>query len=129
MSTLLFYTLCWFILMIIAILNGMLREMTYKKWMREIRAHQLSTFTGMGLIGIVVWKLNQYIPITSSNEALQIGVIWLVMTILFEFIFGHYVMNRSWEFLFRDYRIDKGRVWGLLLIWVLLSPIFIYTYF
>jgi hypothetical protein len=115
--------------MIIAILNGMLRVMTYGKFMPEIRAHQLSTLTGIVIIGFVVWKINQYYPINDGSEALKIGFIWLVMTILFEFGFGHYVMNRSWVFLLRDYRIDKGRIWGLFLIWVLLLPLIVYTYF
>jgi len=115
--------------MIVAILNGMFRVMTYGKFMPEIRAHQLSTFTGIVFIGLVVWKINQFLPITSSMEALQIGIIWLVMTILFEFGFGHYLMNRSWEVLLRDYRIDKGRLWGLFLLYVFLVPWIIYRFF
>jgi predicted membrane protein len=115
--------------MIVAILNGAIRVMSYGKFMTEVRAHQLSTLTGTVIIGIVVWKINKYYPMTSGLEAIKIGFIWLVMTILFEFGFGHYVMKRTWEILFRDYRIDKGRLWVFFLIWIVVAPLFIYTYF
>jgi predicted membrane protein len=115
--------------MIIAILNGAIRVISYGKFLPEIRAHQLSTLTGIVIVGFVVWKINQYYPMTSGQEAIKIGFIWLVMTILFEFGFGHYVMNRTWNVLLHDYRIDKGRVWGLFLIWILFVPFFIYTSF
>ena len=123
------YLLFWFILMIIAILNGMFRVMTYGKFMPEIRAHQLSTLTGIVIVGFVVWKINQYYPINAGSEALKIGFIWLLMTILFEFGFGHFVMKRSWKVLLHDYRIDKGRLWVFFLIWIVVVPVFIYTYF
>ncbi|MCF8369545.1 MAG: hypothetical protein K9G76_10920 [Bacteroidales bacterium] len=129
MSLLLFYTLSWFGLMAIAILNGMFRVMTYGRFMPEIRGHQLSTLTGIALTGFFVWKFNLYYPITSIRESWLIGLIWLVMTILFEFGFGHYVMHRSWEFLLRDYRLDKGRIWSIFLIWILLAPYIIHHYF
>lgn len=110
MSTVLFNTLCWFILMIVAILNGMLRVLTFGRFMPEIRAHQLSTLTGIVFIGFSIMKIHQNYPIASGREALKIGFIWLVMTILFEFGFGHYMLKRPWKQLLYDYRIDKGRL-------------------
>ena len=51
---LLTYTLAWFPLVILAILNGALRERGYKRFMSELRAHQLSTLIGIILVGIYV---------------------------------------------------------------------------
>ncbi len=123
------YCLAWFGLMVIAILNGTLRVMGFQKLMTELRAHQVSCFTGILLFGIAVYLLNNIWPIESGKQAILIGFTWLVVTILFEFGFGHYIMNNSWEKLFHDYRIDKGRLWSLVLIWIFLSPVFTYTYF
>lgn len=126
MSTLLFYSIWWLGLMVIGILNGTLRVMGYQKFMPEIRAHQLSCFTGILFFGIAVYVLNRAWPIDSLNQALIIGSIWLILTILFEFVFGHFVMKHSWEKLFHDYRIDKGRLWSLVLIWIFFAPSVIY---
>lgn len=129
MSILSIYILSWFGLMVIAILNGVIRTSTYGKRIPELKAHQLSCFTGAVFLGVAISILNLKWPVVSAGQALDIGAIWLVMTILFEFGFGHYIMKHSWEKLFHDYRIDKGRLWILVLIWILLAPLFMYLFF
>ena len=91
------YVLSWFILMLIAILNGSLRTFGYGRFMPEIRAHQLSTLIGIILIGFAICILNFIWPIQSAKQAILIGLIWLGMTIVFEFIFGHFVMKNPWK--------------------------------
>ncbi|MBN2172614.1 MAG: hypothetical protein JW731_00690 [Bacteroidales bacterium] len=123
------YILAWFVLMVIGILNGVLRVGTYGKLMPEIRAHQVSCFTGILFIGVAVYFMDEFWPMESANQALLIGTIWFILTIIFEFGFGHYIMKHSWEKLFHDYRIDKGRLWTLVLLWIFFAPVLIYTYF
>ena len=52
-------------------------------------------------------------PIPTTRSAQTIGGIWLSLTVLFEFIFGHYVAGESWESVVRNYDARKGRIWGL----------------
>ena len=94
--------------------------------MGELTAHQLSTFTGLILFGLYIWVLTGLFRIESSNQALLIGGIWLIMTVAFEFIFGHYVMGHPWNKLFCDYNMLKGRVWLLVLIWTSAAPYLFY---
>lgn len=122
------YSLLWFVLAIIAIMNGIIREQTYGKVVSELSAHQLSTLTGVILSGAFVYFVHRIWPIESSNQALIIGVIWLISTIIFEFSFGHYVAGHSWNHLLNDYNILQGRVWSLFLLWVLIMPVVIYKY-
>jgi hypothetical protein len=122
----LIYTLAWFPLVLLAILNGALREKGYRRFMSELRAHQLSTLIGIVLVGIYVWIMELLWPLESSQQAFQIGGIWLVLTILFEFGFGHYVMGHPWERLFHDYNILTGRVWLVFVIWTAISPLVIF---
>jgi hypothetical protein len=129
MSTLILYALFWLILMVVGILNGVLRVSTYGKHMPEIRAHQLSSLTGIIFFSLAVWLMNGIRPIESSGQAFLIGFIWFILTILFEFGFGHFIMKHPWEKLFQDYRIDRGRLWGLVLIWILFVPLLICHYF
>jgi putative flippase GtrA len=68
----------------IAIFNAVVREKAYGKFMGELHAHQLSTFIGIVLLWIYIWILTGTCPIISSTQALIIGGMWLIMTILFE---------------------------------------------
>jgi len=128
MSAILFYTIWWIGLMLIGILNGVLRVMGYQKYMPEIRAHQLSSLTGIIFLGLAVYLLDLARPIESSQQALLIGSIWLGMTVLFEFGFGHFIMKHPWKKLFHDYRLDRGRLWLLVLLWIFFAPLFFYSY-
>ena len=112
--------------MIIGILNGILRVSTYGKLTSDLIAHQLSTLTGILLSGIAVWILWKYCRLESSRQAWIVGGIWFLLTILFEFGFGHFIVGHSWQHLLADYNILKGRIWSLFLVWILIMPRFFY---
>lgn len=120
------YTLAWFVLMIAAIINGALREAVYKNSLGDLRAHQLSTLTGIILFGVVIWALSRFWPLASAQQAWTVGFIWLAMTIAFEFFFGHFVAGHPWSKLLQDYNIFAGRVWLLVLIWTTIAPYLFY---
>jgi uncharacterized membrane protein len=116
----------WFGLVILAIINGIARNSIYGPHMNELTAHQVSTVTGVTLIMLATWMLNRFWPIGSQKEAVVIGVIWLVMTVAFEFLFGHYVMGHTWERLLQDYNILAGRIWILFLVFTAAAPYIVY---
>jgi len=116
------YLFFWLILAVVAIINGTLRQFAYGPHLPELAAHQLSTVTGILLTGITVWMLNRLWPIGSAKEAWIIGACWLLMTITFEFGFGHYVAGHSWSRLIADYNLREGRVWLLFLTWIAVLP-------
>jgi len=122
------YLLIWFVLAVIAIANGVLRESTYGKLLSELTAHQLSTVTGIIFSGMLVWFVQRQWPIESASQAWLIGLCWFVMTLIFEFSFGHFVAGHSWQQLFADYNVLAGRVWPLFLIWILLMPYLFHRY-
>ncbi|MDY6837257.1 MAG: hypothetical protein SWH78_04705 [Thermodesulfobacteriota bacterium] len=126
MKILLIYAANWVGMAIVAILNGAIREKVYGPFMGELSAHQLSTLMGLILLGAYTWILTGACQIQSSTQAFGIGGMWLIMTIVFEFIFGHYVIRHPWDRLFRDYNLLKGRIWSLVLIWTAVAP---YTFY
>jgi len=126
MKIVLLYAAGWLGLVILAILNGILRVKVYAPFMDDLTAHQVSTIIGIGLFGIYIWLLTGIVKIHSSQQALLVGLLWLVMTVAFEFLFGHYVSGHPWSRLFQDYNILKGRVWLLVLIWTTVSPYLFY---
>ncbi|MCA0153153.1 hypothetical protein [Winogradskyella vincentii] len=120
------YIIAWFPMIIIAIANGLFREKVIRNKLNELQAHQISTATMIVLFGIYVWVLFKILNPSSEIQAIKIGLLWLVLTIIFEFTFGHYVAGHSWNRLFQDYNIFQGRVWVLVLIWITIAPYIIY---
>jgi hypothetical protein len=116
------HILGWFGLLVIAIVNGAIRDFIYRSYLGDLLAHQVSTGIGIILFGIFIWYLNKRWPLASSHQAWTVGFIWLGMTISFEFLFFHYVRNIPWEVLVHDYNIFEGRVWILVLVWTTIAP-------
>ncbi|MFZ5907751.1 MAG: hypothetical protein ACOYVJ_10190 [Nitrospirota bacterium] len=116
------YVIAWIPMLFIAIANGVFREITFAKVMSELHAHQLSTMTGSVLIGLFIWAVIRFWPPSSSGYALFIGIIWLTLTVAFEFIFGRFVIHHSWAHLLHDYNVLSGRLWVFFLLWITLAP-------
>ena len=120
------YIFVWFVLAIVANINGIIRNEVYKDALGDLCAHQLSTLILIILFGLVIWGFSRLWKITSAQQAWTIGLIWLGMTIAFEFIFGHFVVGHPWSKLLHDYNIFQGRIWILVLIWTTVAPYFFY---
>lgn len=116
------YILLWFPMVLIAITNGFIRQKYFTKKMNELRAHQLSALSWMILFSIYMWVITSIWDIYSFSQSIQIGLTWLGMTIIFEFLFGHFVMKHSWNKLLHDYNILKGRLWIIVLFWLTIAP-------
>ena len=113
----------WFLFMVLAIINAGVRNGVYKPIVGDLMAHQISTIIFIVLILIVTFSILRFAAIElTDNEALLMGGLWLVFTIAFEFLAGHYVFGNTWEKLFTDYNILRGRIWSLVLVTIVLAP-------
>jgi hypothetical protein len=121
------YLLLWFPLLMIAIINGALRDLWYKNFTGELAAHQVSTVTLILFFSLFIGFVFQKYPPSSSTQALLVGVIWVGMTLAFEFGFGKWRGN-SWEQLLQDYNVFEGRLWLLVPLWVMIAPYLFYRW-
>jgi hypothetical protein len=121
------YSLAWIPMVFIAILNGIFRESVFAKRLSELWAHQLSCLTGVLLFFGYTWLLSLIWPLQSTRQALTVGCIWLLLTIAFEFSFGHYVVRHSWDKLLQDYNVLAGRLWVFVLLAVAFLPLIVFT--
>jgi len=109
-------------MLMVAVANGAIRQITFSKFMTELRAHQLSTLIGAVLIGMVIWFVIHTWPPSSGQQALLIGFVWLILTVAFEFFMGLVLQRRPLAQVLNDYNISAGRVWLLFLIWLAVAP-------
>jgi len=113
----------WLILVIAAILNGGFRNSFVKPKLGEYAGHVISSVILIFFILAVTYVFINRLKIPhGKKDLLMIGVFWFVLTVLFEFIFGHYVMHQPWDKLFADYNAFEGRVWSFVLLTVLIAP-------
>jgi len=116
------YCLAWPGMMLLAITNGGLRDLLYQSRLGELAAHQLSTVLLLLLLAGYFRMLAIRWPLSSASQAWTVGVAWLVLTLSFEFGFGHYIAGHSWNRLWAEYNLLAGRVWLLIPLWVLVGP-------
>ncbi|HEY0946152.1 MAG TPA: hypothetical protein VGD81_12825 [Opitutaceae bacterium] len=114
--------LAWFLLLVVAIANGALREATFGKRMSELRAHQLSTLIGAAGVGVLIWFVMRAWPPATARQALGVGVMWVGLTVAFECFMVVAMLRRPLADVLRDYNLWAGRVWLLFLLWLALAP-------
>lgn len=120
------FLLVWFGFVPVAILNGIVRENFYGRMVGELLAHQISTvIASVAFILLAFVLLRNEVIGLSKGRLMVMGLVWVVMTILFEFGFGHYVVGHSWDKLVMDYDLTKGRVWSLFLLSSWLTPMIV----
>jgi hypothetical protein len=112
--------------MILGVANGILREKTYGRHMDELKAHQWSTLAAVMVMTAAVWFLARFVQLPSIAASALVGLIWLSFTIAFEFGFGHFIAGHSWQRLLQDYNLFRGRLWSVLLLWILFLPLLVY---
>jgi len=117
--------LAWFPMLLLAVINGAARDLLYKKYLGDLLAHQVSTLILIILIGIYVWYAIKNIQPVSGRQAFLVGVLWLVLTLSFEFGFGR-LQGHSWERLLSEYDLTHKRVWIFIPVWIITAPYVFY---
>ena len=113
----------WFVLLIIAVLNGAVREALIIPRLGRGAGHVISTVTLSTAIMFVAWTAISWIGARGTADAFLVGSTWLGLTVAFEFVAGHYLFRKPWEELFADYNIVQGRIWIVVLLATLLAPV------
>lgn len=122
------YVIAWFGMMILAIMNGGVRDYVYKAHVGDLPAHQISTVILILLFAGYFRFLAGLWPMTSAAQAWRIGGIWFIMTEAFEFGMGRFIEGASWSTLLHAYDVCAGQFWILIPVWVLVGPYVFYRY-
>jgi hypothetical protein len=113
----------WLILVILAIINAIIRESVYGSYVTPFQAQQISAVIFIIILFIFTIIFLKVLPIkATSRQYLFLGLFWLALTIIFEFLFGHYIAGNSWSELLAAYNILRGQLWPAVLIAIALMP-------
>lgn len=112
----------WIALLVAMFGNGMLRVVVLQPFLGEDMARQWASLTGVSVIGVLSLLFVRSCPDATQRQLLGVGAIWLVLTLAFEFLFGHFVSGMTWAALLADYDVRRGRLWIFVLLATFLAP-------
>lgn len=111
----------WLVLLVAMVATGLAREALLTPRVGAQASHAWGTLAAMLVAaGLIGWWVRRERP--SPAAALGVGVLWVALTVVFEFGFFSGVRGRPWQELLADYNLFRGRLFGLLLLTVLLAP-------
>jgi hypothetical protein len=113
----------WLVMLLAAFINGAIRETLIVPRLGERIGHIIGVVVfSSAIFGITYVFVKALIPVPSST-LFHIGLFWLILSLLFEFGFFHYVMHEPWSKLLADYNMFQGRL--LIVVWLstLFSPL------
>ena len=117
--------LIWLLIACLAIGNGIVRESLFAPQFGMAVALPLSGITLSVIIFVVTYVAFSFLAATSQSACIAVGVQWVIMTLAFEFLFGHYVAGKSWVDLLQVFNLASGDLMLLVLLVSLLSPCFV----
>jgi hypothetical protein len=114
--------LWWVAILIMAILNGILREKLLIPSIGAFAALMTSGLILSCLIFLVSCIAMPGLGRLTNAQYWIIGLFWLVMTLIFEFSFGSFVQHKELSELLRAYTFKGGNIWPVVLASTLISP-------
>jgi len=113
----------WIVIICAESLHGMLRTIFLAPHVGDFQARQISVVTGSILILTIAYLFVRWIRPGTTGQRVAVGLMWLVLTLLFELSLGRFILGLSWERLFSDYDLSRGGLLPLGLIALTLSPL------
>jgi hypothetical protein len=105
-----------------AVLNVALRERVLESFLgHEIALPLIGVILSL-LVFLVTLALIPKLRGTSTLHYWAIGGAWVLLTLAFEFIFGHFVMGKAWGEILEIFNIGQGNLMSLTLICIAGSP-------
>ena len=113
----------WLIIILAESLDGAARRLLLEPRVGEFRAKQIAVFTGAAMILAIAYAAVRSLGATSARQLLGVGLLWLALTLGFEFALGRLVLGYSWARIGAEYNLLKGGLMPIGLLVLTLSPL------
>jgi len=106
----------WLVLLVAMMGNGFSRGLVLEPRLGEQVARQVASLLGVCIILALTGPFVRRLGSPGSGRLLEVGLLWLVLTVAFELLLGHYVSGATWKTQLADYNLLRGRLWPLVLL-------------
>ena len=114
--------LVWLLIIGVETVHGILRTLLLLPAVGDFRARQISVFTGSVLIFGVAYVFIEWIQATTRKGLIFVGLLWVLLTVIFEIVLGRLVLGLPWTRITEDYDLPKGGLLGLGLLFMAAAP-------
>ena len=115
-------TAIWFLIALTAILNGVLREKVLVSMLGTETALPVSGVLLALLVFLVTLVSVPFIGCSEIKTYLWIGFSWLLFTLSFEFLSGHYIAGKPWRETVQVFNLKQGNLFTVVLLVTVLAP-------
>ena len=112
----------WLIIVIAAILNGFIREKALTPLFGTQTSLPLSGITLSLLIIIIAYFLIPSIGKQHSQVYLLIGLLWVILTLSFEYLFGYFVSGKSLAEINQVFKLKDGNLFTVAVLISAVAP-------
>lgn len=113
----------WLIIIVVETVHGILRGLLLVPLVGDFPARQIGVLIGSLLIFVVAWLCIRWIAVRTTLQLLGVGLLWVVLTILFEIGLGRLVLGLPWERITEGYNPARGGFLGFGLLFMAVSPL------
>ena len=114
--------LIWLVIVFAESVHGTLRQLFLAPVVGDFPARRISFFTGMALIFLITYVFIGWIRAENAKRLFAVGLMWAVLTLLFEFGLGFFVLGYSSERILEDYDVSRGGLMGFGLLFMVFAP-------
>jgi hypothetical protein len=103
-------------------IHGIARSILLVPFTGDLAARQIGVGIGSILILVIAFLASNWIETENLSQLLIIGAMWAILTLIFEFLLGHFVLGLTMDGILSDYDVTRG---GFMIIGMLiftLSP-------
>lgn len=112
----------WLLIVFAAIFNGVAREKLLTPLLGSGVSLPLSGVTLSALVLIITYFTLPLIGEVKPGVYLFIGLLWVALTLVFEYVFGYYLAGKPWHEINQVFNLRKGNLFILVLIVSGVSP-------
>lgn len=116
-------SLVWLLLMAAESVHGALRARFLLPLVGDFRSRQIGAIVGSAIILGLTYLCIQWIGAKGTRVLLAVGLLWLALTLSFEFAMGRYVFSFTWQRILVDYNLSRGGLLSFGMAFLLVSPL------
>ena len=119
--------LVWLVIIAAEMVHGILRGVLLVPIVGDLPARKIGVLIGALLIGAllifaVAYLFIRWIAAQTKPQFLTVGLLWVLLTLLFEIGLGRLVLGLPWERITEDYGVTRGGFMGVGLLFMAAAP-------
>lgn len=114
--------LVWLLIIFTESIHGTIRQIFIAPLIGNFPARRMAFFVGLILILAIAFLFIRWINAPSVKSLLLVGLVWAILTLVFEFGLGFFVLNYPRERIFEDYDISRGGLMGFGILFMFFAP-------